>query len=67
MQHASDGERSNRVVFSIPFSQKSYSIDDKDSDIMKAERDEIHKTYNTWVLRLSQSIRSELNANSMKK
>lgn len=59
--------RSHRVVVSIPFDQKSYSIDYKDSDNMKAEGDEIHKKYNAWVLRLSQSIRSELNANSTKK
>lgn len=64
---ASVTARSHRVVVNIPFSQKSYSIDYKDSDNMKAEGDEIHKKYNTWVLRLSQSIRSELNANSMKK
>lgn len=64
---ASVTARSHKVVVSIPFNQQSYSIDYKDSENMKAEGDEIHKKYNAWVLRLSQSIRSELNANAMKK
>lgn len=64
---ASVSARSHRVVVSIPFDQKSYSIDYKDSDNMKADGDEIHKKYNAWVLRLSQSIRHELNASSTKK
>lgn len=64
---ASVTARSHRVVVNIPFDQKSYSIDYKDSDNMKADGDEIHKKYNAWVLRLSQSIRNELNAKSTKK
>ncbi len=64
---ASVTARDHRVVVSIPFNQKSYSIDYKDSDNMKADGGEIHKKYNAWVLRLSQSIRNELNSNSIKK
>lgn len=53
--------RSHMAEVSIPYTTKSYGIQYKNSVNLDYDGDSIHRNYNKWVVKLSQSIQNELS------
>jgi len=51
--------RTHRAEISIPYSKSNYSIYYKSSEKLGHRNERIHRNYNNWVTRLSQSIQRE--------
>ena len=57
---ASINVRSHRADVSIPYSEKGYSIEYKNSVNLDHSDDMIHRNYNKWVTLLDRQIQQEL-------
>lgn len=63
---ASLAVRSHRAAVEIQYSQSNYSINYKSSENLDYEDGNIHRNYNTWIMRLSRTIQSELGVAARK-
>lgn len=52
--------RGHRATVEIAYSARAFSITYRDSDNLRAGDGVIHRNYNSWVLKLEQTIRGEL-------
>lgn len=57
---ASLNVRSHSATVLIPYTEKSYSIEYKNSDNLKYNDGNIHKSYNRWVSSLAREIENQL-------
>ena len=58
---ASYSERTHEAVVLISFTQKAYSIHLDQSVNLKESGEEIHRTYNRWVMNLERDIDDQLS------
>lgn len=50
----------HKAVVTIPYSEKGYSINYKDSTNLGYRGNTIHRNYNKWVINLDREIRTEI-------